>query len=277
MNNKIVPVVGLLLILGVGGYMYFQQKSSPPISPEIKKAQQEMLANCKYDKDFCKYAANGIVAMSRGYTMTSESTYSGKKSKMILKSDGKENSESVSYTDGKEEGSFISLNKTTYMKGPGETVWTEYPPVKDETGKQTGNPLNFEGLKKDLVDATKEAADTLIVKKVGTEACGKLTCTVFEMTEKTTNSTTKIWVDTKEYFARKMETSSKEGISTITFEYGPVIITKPSPVKKLPAFDSTSLNNTGVNVNSEEVKNLLKNIPQTNTQDTAPVEETPAE
>lgn len=277
MKNKIVPVVGLLLILGVGGYIYFQQKSAPPVSPEIKKAQQEMLANCKYDQDFCKYAANGIVAMSHGYTMTSESTYSGKKLKMILKSDGKENSESVSYTDGKEEGSFISLNKTTYMKGLGETVWTEYPPAKDETGKQTGSLLNFEGLKKDLTDATKEAVDTLVVKKVGTETCGKLTCSVFEMTEKVSNLTTKIWVDTKEYFARKMETSSKEGVSTTTFEYGPVTIIKPSPVKKLPAFDSTSLNNTGVNVNSEEVKNLLKNIPQTNTQDTAPVEETPAE
>jgi len=276
MNKKIVPLVGILLVLGVGGYIYFQQKSSPLVSPEIKKAQQEMLANCKYDKDFCKYAANGIVAMSRGYTMTSESTYNGKKSKMILKSDGKENSESVSYTDGKEEGSFISLNKTTYMKGPGETVWTEYPPTKDEGGKQTGT-FDFEALKKELGDTTKEVADTLVVKKVGTEACGKLTCSVFEMTEKGTNSTIKIWVDTKEYFARKMETSSKEGVNTITFEYGPVTITEPSPVKKLPAFDSTSLNNTGVNVNSEEVKNLLKNIPQTNTQETAPVEETPAE
>ncbi len=276
MNKKIVPLVGILLVLGVGGYMYFQQKSSPLVSPEIKKAQQEVLANCKYDQDFCKYAANGIVAMSRGYTMTSESTYNSKRSKMILKSDGKENSESVSFTDGKEEGSFISLDKTTYMKGPGETIWIEYPPTKDEKGKQTGT-FDFQALKKELGDTTKEVTDTLVVKKVGTESCGKLTCSVFEMTEKVSNSTTKIWVDTKEYFSRKMETSSKEGVNTITFEYGPVTITKPSPIKKMPAFDAVSPNDTGVNVDSEEIKNLLKNIPQTNTQEAAPVEETSAE
>jgi outer membrane lipoprotein-sorting protein len=274
--NKIVPIIGILLIIGVGAFVFFQKKSSPPVSPEIKKAQQEMLSNCKYDPDFCKYAASGLVAMSGGYTMTSESTFNGKKSKMIMKSDGKENSESTTYSDGKEEGSFISLDKTTYMKGPGETVWTEFPATKDETGKQTKNLFDFEGLKKELGDTAKEAANTLVVKKIGTEACGKLTCTVFEMTEQVTNSTTKIWIDTQNYYARKMESKSKEGISTMTFEYGPVTITKPSPVKKMPAFDA-SVKDPGVTINSEELKNLMKNIPQGNSEAGSPPAETPAE
>lgn len=185
MNKKLVPAIGILLVLGVGGYIFMQQKSQPKVSPEVKKAQQEVMASCKYDQEFCKYAASGIVAMSGGYTMTSESTYGGKKTKMVMKSDGKENSESVTYGDnGKEEGSFISLNKTTYMKGPGETVWTEFPATKDESGKQSTNLFDFEGLKKELGDLSKEVEDTLVVKKVGTERCGKLTCAVFEMTEK---------------------------------------------------------------------------------------------
>jgi outer membrane lipoprotein-sorting protein len=275
MNKKLIPVVGILLILGVGGFIFLQQKSSPPVSPEIKKAQQEMIANCKYDADFCKYAANGIVAMSGGYTMTSESIYNGKKSKMVMRADGKENMESTTYTDGKEEGSFISINKTTYMRGPGEKVWTEFPPTKDEAGKPTTNLFDFEGLKKELGNATKDVADSLVVKKVGTEPCGKLTCSVFEMTEKAFNTTTKVWVDTKEYLARKMESTTKEGISTMTFEYGPVVITTPAPVKKMPAFDST-LKDAGVNINSEEIQNLMKNIPPANSEGTAPVE-TPAE
>jgi len=111
---------------------------------------------------------------------------------------------------------------------------------------------------------------------VGTEACGNLTCFVFEMTEKTIGSTTKIWVDTKEHLARKMESQFNNSISTMTFAYGPVTITQPSPVKKMPAVDS-ALKDAGVNVNSDEVKNILKNIPQTNTQETPAVEETPAE
>lgn len=274
MNKKLVPVIGIALILGVGGFIFLQQKSTPQVSPEIKKAQQEMMANCKYDQDFCKYAANGIVAMSGGYTMTSESTYDGKKSKMVMKSDGKENSESVTYgDDGKEEGSFVSLNKTTYMKGPGETVWTEFPATKDETGKQTTNLFDFEGLKKELGDVAKDVQESLVVKKVGTEKCGKFTCTIFEMTDKVSNGTTKIWVDTTSYYARKMEMQSKDGVSTMMFEYGPVTIQKPAPVKKMPSFD-TMMKDSGVEVNMDEIKNMMKDFP---TGETTGGEEIPAE
>jgi outer membrane lipoprotein-sorting protein len=283
-QNKLIPVIViLLLLLGIGGFVFMQKKALPPVSPEVRQAQQELMANCKYDVDFCKYAANGLVAMSGGYTMTSESTYAGKKSKMIMKSDGKENSQSTSFSDGKEEGSFISLNKTTYMKSPGETVWTEFPATKDETGKPTTNLFDFEGLKKELgnvKDNQKAAEETLVVKKVGTEACGTYTCTVFEMTDKTiADTSTKIWVDTTQYYARKMESKSKEGVSTMTFEYGPVTISKPSPVKKMPAFDSSVMQNTGENVNMEEIKNLMKQAPpQSGAQEpVTPIEETPAE
>jgi outer membrane lipoprotein-sorting protein len=199
---------------------------------------------------------------------------------MVMKSDGKENSETVSYTDGKEEGSFVSLNKTTYMKGAGETVWTEFPATKDETGKQTTNLFDFEGLKKELTavkDDAKAVEDTLIIKKIGSEKCGGYTCSLFEMTDKTTpDFSTKIWVDTKYFYARKMESTSKEGVSTMTFEYGPVTIAKPSPVKKMPAFDSSAPGGIP-NINSEELKNLMKDIPQTNPQEAAPAAETPAE
>jgi hypothetical protein len=44
----------------------------------------------------------------------------------------------------------------------------------------------------------------------------------------------------------------------------------------MPAFDST-LKDAGINIDSEEIKNLMKNIPQTETQEAAPIEETPAE
>lgn len=277
MNKKLVPVIGVALVLAVGGFIFLQQKSTPQVSPEIKKAQQEVMANCKYDQDFCKYAANGIVAMSGGYTMTSESTYGGKKTKMMMKSDGKENSESVTYgEDGKEEGSFISLDKTTYMKGPGETVWTEFPATKDEEGKQTTNLFDFEGLKKELGNISKEVEETLVVKKVGTEKCGKFTCTVFEMTEKVSNGTTKIWVDTTSYYARKMEIQSKDGVSTMMFEYGPVTIQKPSPVKKMPSFD-TMMKDSGVEVNMDEIKNMMKDFPQMDPEESAPGEEMLAE
>jgi len=172
-KNKFVFVVGLLLVLGIGVYFFLQKKSTLPVSPEIKQAQQTVMSNCKYDPDFCRYAANGIVAMSNGYTMTSESTINGKVTKTVMKSDGKNNIESTSYTDGKEEGSFISLSGTTYMKNPGDKEWTEFPATKDQNGAKTTSLFDFEGLKKELGNATKEAADSLIVKKVGQKLAGQ--------------------------------------------------------------------------------------------------------
>lgn len=273
-KNKLILIVGIIAILGIGGFIFLQKKMSSPVNQEVKKAQQEVMANCKYDPDFCKYAANGIVALSSGYTMTSESIYNGKTSKTVIKFDGNENSQSVSYSDGKEEGSFISLDKTTYMKGAGEKEWTEFPPMKDETGKPAANLFDFEGLKKELGNATNQTTNSLTVKKVGTESCGTMTCSVFAMTDKSSNTTTKVWVDTTAYLARKMESTTKEGVSTMTFEYGPVTITKPFPIKKIP----TSTSNTGdvnTNMNSDQIKNLMKQIPPTNTQPST--EETPVE
>jgi len=266
MNKKLVPVIGIVLIVGVGGFIMMQKKSGPPVSPEMRKAQEEMMANCTYDRDFCKYAANGVVALTGGYTMMSESVYGGKKSKMIMKSDGKENSETTSFSDDKEEGHFISLNKTTYMKNAGETVWTEFPASKDETGKPTTNLFDFESLKKELgnvKDNAKTVEDTLTVKRLNTEKCGAYTCIIFEMKDKNTpDFATKIWVDTTDYLARKMESLSKEGVSTMTFEYGPVTITKPSPVKQMPSFDTSAIQKeTGVNM--EDIQNMMKDIPET--------------
>jgi len=284
MNKKtLIPIVGLLLIVGAAGFMFLQQKngtSSVPVSPEMKKAQQEIMANCKYDIDFCRYTANAASAMTSGYAMTSESTYNGKKTKMTLKTDGKNNSSSTTFADGKEEGSFISLDKTTYMKNPGETVWTEFPPTKDEpAGTSTPNTFDFESLKNQVNNAVKDDINTLVVKKVGSEKCGNYTCSIFEMTEKSMDSTTKIWVDTTQFFARKMESTSKAaGLVTMTFDYVPVTITKPSPVKLMPAFDSSALQNSGANISADEIKNLMKNLPQGTGEGAATsVEETPAE
>ncbi len=277
MNKKIIPIIGILLVLGVGGFLFLKQKQAPTVSPEIKKVQVEMMANCKYDADFCRYATSGLVAMTNGYTMTSVSTYNGKVSKSVMKSDGKGNLETVSYSDGKEEGNFITLDKSSYMKSVGETVWTEFPPTKDETGKPTKSLFDFEALKKELGNG-KDASgmEALTVKKVGTEPCGTFTCTVFEMTNKATpDFKTKIWVDTNQYYARKMESKSSIGVSTMAFEYGPVMITKPSPVKKMPAFNPVIPGGTKINV--EELKSLMKNIPQTNVEATPMAEETPTE
>ena len=260
MIKKIFPGLLILLLLGVGGYFYFQKKASaPPVSPEVKKVQQEMLANCKYDRDFCIYSANALGEKAGGSTMTTESILYGKKIKMVLKNDGKGNTESTNYSDGVEEGTYISLNGVVYMKNQGETVWTEYP--KEETGKNVDKAYDINEILKNTGNVNvkdtaidSESANDLVVKKIGSEKCGVHTCAIFEVSfVSMTDSLTKIWVDTTDHYARKMESKTPgEGLSTIYFDYEPVTITKPSPLKKMPAVDSTTYEAPEVNVNTDE-------------------------
>jgi len=265
-KSPIVPVlVGAVILILIGAGIYFlRTPRQASLSPAMQIAKQQVLKDCKYDADFCKYAANGMAAMTGGVTMTSESTYNGKTSKMIMRTDGKNNTTSTTYTDNKEEGSFISLNGTTYMKGPNETVWTEFPPAKTDSTGQTQKGFDFESFKKEITESVKDTANTLEVKRVGTKPCGFLTCILFEMKEKTLNSTTVVWVDTKEYLARKMEMNTKEGSSTMTFEYGAVTITKPAPVKQMPSFEET-MKEKGVNVDMEEIQKMMQQAPQEET------------
>ncbi len=255
----------IIVLLAIGGFLFWKYKSVLPISSEMKKVQDEVMKNCKYDSDFCQYAANGILALSKGYTLTSDSVYNGKKTEMVFKTDGKNNTESMTYVDGKEESGFISLNKTTYMKGPGETSWIEYPPAKEEGSTGATKTFDFETLKKDLTEVTTQDSNSLEVKKVGVQACDKLTCSVFTMTDKTTGTITKVWIDTQEHLARKMEVmsvSTNDGTTTMMFDYRPVIISKPSPVKKMPSF-SPAINGAGTQINADQIQQLLKEIPQT--------------
>ena len=272
-NNPAVIVI-VLLLLAAGAFFFFQQKKGPALSPEMKVAQEAMMKDCTYDRDFCIYAANAVVAMSKGYTVTTESVYNGKKSHMVLKADGKDNTQSTTTVDGKEEGSFISLDKTTYMKAAGEKEWIEYPPMKEEGTTEKSGLFDMTKFKEEMTKVAKEKQESFSVKKVGTEKCGNLTCIVFEMTDTSVNSTTKLWVDTAEHLSRKMEIASKEGgKTTMTFDYGPVTITKPSPVKKMPSFDS-QLKDSGINM--EEIQKMMKDLPQTQ-QGAGAADEVPAE
>lgn len=258
-NNPAVIVI-VLLLLAAGAYFFFKQKQGPPLSPEMKAAQEAVLKECKYDKEFCMYAANVGVAMTKGFTMTSESVYDGKKTVIVMKNDGKNNTESLTTIDGKDEGAFVMLDNTTYMKAAGEKEWIEYPPMKEEGKAEKQGLFDIDSFKQDMADVMKETKDSLTVKKVGTERCGAYTCTIFETKDATLDSTTKIWVDTKEYLSRKMEMSSNGSTSVMTFEYGPVTITKPSPVKKMPSFD-TMMKDSGIDM--EEVQKMMKDLPQT--------------
>lgn len=275
-RRGLTPVVIVIAVaaVAIAGYFFFsKQKTStlPPLTKEMQKAQQEVLGSCKYDKEFCQYAANGVVALSNGYTITSETIFDGKKSKSIVSVDGKGNIDMSSFNDGKEDGRTIILDKIMYTKAPNETVWTEFPKSEDENSETTDFGFDVDAMKKELEGAIKETNDSLVVKKVGNEKCGSMNCVIFEMKETTLNTTTRIWVDTKEYLARKMETVMKEGTTTMTYDYKSVSIAKPSPVKQMPSVDQM-MKDSGVEVDMSKIKELMKDVPQGVENMTAPEE-----
>ncbi len=274
------PVIILVVVavVAVAGYFFTSKQkktTTPPLSKEVKKVQEEVLGNCKYDAEFCKYAANGVVALSKGYGVTSETVFDGKKSKSVVKTDGKGNVDMTSYTDGKETGHTIILDKAMYTKAPNETVWTEFPASKDEPSETADFGFDIDSVKKELEGVVKETKDSLVVKRLGTEKCGALNCVVFEMKEDTLNTTTKVWIDTKEYLARKMETIMKEGTTSMTYDYQSVSITKPSPVKQMPSVQQM-MKDSGVNVDINKIKDLMNQAPQ-GEEETPPPAETPNE
>jgi len=260
------PVIAIIAVaaVAIAGYFFVaKQKTTTPssLTKEVQKAQQEILGNCKYDAEFCRYAVNGATALSKGYSVTSETVFDGKKSKSVVKADGKGNVDMTSYTDGKETGHTIILDKAMYTKAPNEAVWTEFPTSKDEPSETTDFGFDIDSVKKELEGIAKETKESLVVKKLGTEKCGTLNCVVFEMKEDTLNTTTKVWIDTKEYLARKMETVMKEGTTLMTYDYQAFSITKPSPVKQMPSVKQM-MEDSGVQVDMSKIQELMKNVPQ---------------
>ncbi len=233
--QKKLPLILLVVavIVLAGGAYFFLQKKQPQMAEykEQKAAVQEMLANCKYDKDFCAYMAAQAKSMSSGVIITTSSQIKNfGLSTSEMKIDGSENMEINSYKDGKPESSMIVFEKTTYIK---DTDGSWY-------SLNTLNPQDNEysqGTMEEIKNTYSEENLDMQVKKVGSEACGNLTCDKFEMINVIgeQSSTTYAWIDTKEHLARKMEFAFEGGSSTMEYKYESVKISKPSPIKEMPA------------------------------------------
>lgn len=235
MQKKLPLILIVVAVIALaGGAYFFNQKKQPGMveNKEQKAAVQEMLANCKYDKDFCTYMAAQAKSMAGGVTITTTSQVEKfGTSTSEMKIDGSENMEINSYKDGKLESSMIVFEKVSYIK---DTDGSWY-------SLNTPNPQDSEsnqGTIEEIKNTYSEENLDMQVKKVGSEACGNLTCDKYEMINVVgeQSSTTYAWIDTKEHLARKMEFAFEGGSSTMEYKYESVKISKPSPIKEMPAF-----------------------------------------
>ncbi len=238
MKQKL-PIIVVLAIIVLAGAYFFMQKNKPSSAENAvesateKTVVNEMLANCKYDKEVCAYFVAQAKAMEKGVTINTVANlgeYGTSTSEMKMNGN---NMEVNSYKDGQLESAMISFDGVTYFKDLRDSAWYQ---VGDAEG-------NFSDPKESLVEiqATyNEDNLDMQIKKVGSEACGNLTCDKYEIIDIVGEDESKsyVWIDTKEHLARKMEFTFKDGSNVMEYKYETVQINKPSPIKEMPMFDA---------------------------------------
>lgn len=202
-------------------------------------AENSMLADCPYERDFCLYMAVQAKAMTRGVMIETtgfETEVGVMTSKLMM--DGAGSMSTESYLDGKLQSHMIVYAGQTYLQDLTDQAWfvlnvdpNQAVSSQDELAYQP----DTDWLKPYELDTT------LTVNKLGTEACGDLTCDEYELvssTEMADPTKTYVLVDTKERLARRMEIVSPESQQPLVMTYSydvEVSIRRPEPLKDMPA------------------------------------------
>jgi hypothetical protein len=227
--SPVILIVGIVIIVAVVGFVGMRvfNKSSNSItggvSNEIAKKIAE--ANCEYDdKDLCKFFVS--FKEHKQYSMTTTTT-------------GEDAGTSVFETDndkthmqlqGSMQYEVISQGRTTYTKDPSDGKWW-----KQTLPESQANPTDDAAPELEEPKA-EETKDQTTYKKLGTEACGKLSCFKYEVIDpKNTDTKEFIWFDTKDYQLRKTRSEGAKSVTEGVFEYNNVKVDIPTNVKELGA------------------------------------------
>jgi len=224
---------------------------------EEKAAEQAVLANCKYDKDVCKYFAAMMTAYSQPLVMktTTGSDVS------TVKMDGKGNMDIIGTKNGKEDNAMIVLDKTTYIKDYKDNTWLKMT-ASDDAEKGKASLFDPAAVVEEFKKQAEDTVNQMTIKKLGEEACGSLSCLKYQMDEPTYKTTSTVWFDTKAYKSRKMETGLNGSITTIEYSYENVTIVAPTPTKDAPDY-SKALKDSGVTMPSTaDLEKMMKELPQ---------------
>ena len=246
MENKkgFTPILVVVLVVvaaaGVAGYMLMNKKGDSALPKvNIPGVKTVLDSKCKFnDAELCKYVNKGLAQdMSKlNYTIKTASTDSeGNKSNSEMKMDNKGNSQIVSSEKEKETSNIIVMGNTTYMKDYTDGKWFKME-NESEDNQEMGQMPDMESIKEEF----QKEQENIEYKKIGKEACGTLNCFKYQIIDPNqTSSTQYIYFDDREYVMRKMSSIDQSGYTyEMIFEYGPVTITAPSPVKEMPSYDS---------------------------------------
>ena len=236
-------IILIILFLGVAVAIYFfylKKDEGTNIIQKIVNDAKPLNPNCKFNEpDLCKFVNNW---KDVGYfTASITSTQEGKKSEMILKTIGTDKTQMTSSENGQENFNTITIGDAYYTKDYSDGKWTKTVYQKNESSAESETKKTYE------FDAENDPTQ---YKKIGTEACGKLTCFKYQVIDpRNTDSTEYIYFDNKDYMLRKTYSESKDGsIMETELDYSKITISEPSPIKEsatVPtATTSTSTNSS---------------------------------
>lgn len=219
----IIVVIAVLAALGLG---FFFLKDAILSAKGLNG--QVLNPNCRLnDKDLCKFMSNfkGLENMSA----KTESTINGKKNETLTEVQGSDKIHMITTVEGKEEYNIIVIGNTTYTKDYTDNKWWK------STQEETPDTQSKEDWNDAFEESVNNAEDKTTYKKIGKEACGKLTCFKYQVIDPAmTDSTEYIWFDTKKYSLRKTRSEGKDGVVTeTTYTYENINITEPSPTKEM--------------------------------------------
>ncbi len=255
----------IFIVLAAGGYLIYKKGSGV-----LKSAVSSITLNpnCKQnDPDLCKFLNNW---QSIDYfTANSTSTFEGKEQKSVMKSVGDDKFQMTNITGGSENYNMISIGNTTYTKDYTDGKWlktTLEPTKSDASATEIKDEFDFN-----------VEEDQTTYKKIGKEACGKLTCFKYQVIDPQMaelNSKEYILFDDKDYLLRKTITEGPDNnLATSEFDYSKITIIEPSPIKEGPTniqIQSTTSGSSSTNTTSnsssdseqtmEEIQQELENI-----------------
>jgi hypothetical protein len=225
MRNKLklpVIVVGVVVLAALGFVGYrMTTKNEAPVANKAAKQQCEK----ENDKDLCKFIA-GWKELKQ-FRLVITNTSEGKTDKSTFEFDAK-NSHLISQVNDGPSYEFMNIGAFLYTKAADGTWWKQQSP--------NGDANAAEGYKSDF-EAPSDTNDPAKPKyeKQGKEACGKLTCFKYKVTDPAhSGETTYIWFDDDDYLLRRQRVEGSDGsVSEQVFSYEKVKISEPSPVKEL--------------------------------------------
>lgn len=218
----VIIIVAVILIAGIVGWWIFSKNKDAGIPATLKSAK------CDYsDKALCAFFA--AQKTNQPYTMTITTKQNGQTTKTVFAAESAQKTHTT--ITGSTSYETIVIDNTLYTKAADGTWWQQTLATPELDKYNQARPK--------LPEPTGKTPK-VTYKKLGTEACGDLTCLKYEKLDPSAPSDVKqhLWFDTKDYKLRRTQTVTKVSTADASFDYTKITVTAPANAKVLGANQS---------------------------------------